>query len=163
MKHALLQVGFVLLLTACGSDGGESPAPGSGGSSGAASGGSGNGGSASGGASGAGGLSTGGASSGGTAGAGGGGPSDKRVGDPCTTDAECPALGLTTPVCMKTWPGGGSCSATGCAGSDLQCANVAVCANYLGANRCLAFCISDAACRTGYKCSPDFSACIPAS
>jgi hypothetical protein len=168
---------FTLWLAACSGDGAKEPS-GTGGGGGSAPGGSagagnggatGNGGSAavagggsaSGGVSAGGSTGSGGTANGGSGNTGGGGPT-KRVGDPCTRDSECPSVGGTTPKCMSSWPNGGSCTAIGCAGSDLQCPDGSVCGMHEGETRCLAFCNPGfKECRAGYTCSPDFSGCIP--
>jgi hypothetical protein len=160
MKAVTVCAAALLLLACSSGDGSPSPS-GTGGGGGAAAGGS-----ASGGTSGSGGSANGGSQSGGAGGSsagagGGGGGATKKVGDPCTADAECPAVDGTTPVCLKTLPNGGACSATGCAGDDLQCASEATCVPFMGADHCMPFCHSSSTCRTGYTCSPDTSACVP--
>jgi hypothetical protein len=159
-------------LLACSSSDGGSPggaggvgggSSGSGGASGggASSGGASGGGASSGGAS-SGGASGGGASSGGASGggaSGGGGQGQAKVGDPCTADAQCPAFDVLEPLCMKTWPGGGSCTSSGCQ-SDLQCADGAHCAPYMGQRLCLVYCDQFVKCRPGYTCTVD-AACVP--
>lgn len=64
-------------------------------------------------------------SSGGTAdsgretGSGGssGGAGELQVGDPCTSDSQCPSVGGGVGTCMKDWPGGGACTDLGCTSS----------------------------------------------
>lgn len=142
---------FMLWLAACSGDGGKEP-----------SGAGGNGGSAPGGSAGAGNGGTGNGGANGGPGNTGGSGDRKHVGDPCTQDAECPAVGTTTPTCMKSWPAGGSCTAVDCGGNTLLCTDSASCGMSEGQNRCLAFCNPGfKECRAGYTCSPDFFGCIP--
>lgn len=143
--------------TGTGSSGDASASGGS--SSGGSSGASGSGGSSSG-ASGGGSGSGGSTSSSGASGSSSGSPEagSLHVGDPCTSSAQCPAVGLTTPVCMTSWPNGGACTDDTCAGFT-QCPSNAQCSTYQGVSRCFAAC-NPGSCRAGYTCNSD-GACVP--
>ncbi|WP_437644828.1 hypothetical protein [Sorangium sp. So ce362] len=92
--------------------------------------------------------------------AGGGGTERKRVGDPCTDDAQCPSFGNLEGYCLTSWPGG-SCATDHCDG-DLVCPPDSTCGVADGVARCLHFCFTDANCRDGYRCDTAEQSCVPA-
>jgi hypothetical protein len=141
---------FVVLgLVACSSSSTSEPENGTGGA--AATGGA----PATGGTSGSGGAA-------GTAGAGGNGPALLRVGDPCTSDAECPGISGLVGTCMKDWPGGGACTIVGC---SLDCPDTdSWCTLDKTGHKtyCAPFCQPGIipCTRAGYVCAPS-GGCLP--
>lgn len=103
---------------------------------------------------------SGGAGSGSGGDAGGGGTERKRVGDPCTEDAQCPSFGNLNGYCLTSWPGG-SCATDHCDG-DLVCPPDSTCGVADGVARCLHFCFTDTNCRDGYRCDTAELSCVPA-
>jgi hypothetical protein len=88
---------------------------------------------------------------------GGGGA---QIGDPCTSDSQCPGTGAQLGTCMTMWPGGGFCTIVGCSG--LCPGTHTWCANYQSQTYCAPSCqpgITDCT-RPGYACTN--GGCLPA-
>lgn len=92
--------------------------------------------------------------------------SSTLVGDPCSSDPQCPAGGSGAPACITApeFQGGycavEACSAHGhdCPGDGVQSKCVVATVASVSANRCLRLCASDADCRAGYTCQAKMDA-----